>query len=57
MSKIDNIAFGEYIRNLRESENLPLRKVATLPSRTNRHTIQYLAKRVSVSTHNQNDKQ
>lgn len=28
MSKIDNITFGEYIRTLRESANLPLRKVA-----------------------------
>lgn len=28
MSKMDNIAFGEYIRKLRENENLPLRKVA-----------------------------
>lgn len=28
MSKIDNIAFGEYIRKLRKNENLPLRKVA-----------------------------
>lgn len=28
MSKTDNITFGEYIRTLRESANLPLRKVA-----------------------------
>ena len=28
MSKKDNITFGEYIRQLREDKNLPLRKVA-----------------------------
>lgn len=28
MSKADNLTFGEYIRSLRESANLPLRKVA-----------------------------
>ena len=28
MSKVENISFGEYIRQLRERENLPLRKVA-----------------------------
>lgn len=28
MSKRDNITFGEYIRQLREDKNLPLRKVA-----------------------------
>lgn len=28
MATIDNISFGEYLRELRENSNLPLRKVA-----------------------------
>lgn len=28
MATIDNVSFGEYLRELRESSNLPLRKVA-----------------------------
>jgi transcriptional regulator with XRE-family HTH domain len=28
MSKINNTSFGEYIKNLREDKNLPLRKIA-----------------------------